>query len=125
MASCVRTRAMAVRVTRSIVYVANGAKIGGANRVLIDLMQGLDRERYLPILVSPGEGPLTEWAGNSSVLCHVVEASGPSAGSALVRAARLARSILRHRAAIVHAIDPLCYREVSWAAALTGARRVC
>ncbi len=116
---------MVVRVTRSILYVANAAKIGGGNRVLMDLMQGLDRGRYAPILVAPDAGPLTEWAGDSGIPCHVVKSSGPSRGAAPVRAARLAGLIVRRRAAIVHAIDPQCYREVSWAAALTGARRVC
>src|SRR5579864_4495276 len=76
MASCFRVRSMAVRVTRSILYVANAAKIGGGNRVLMDMMQGLDRERYAPILVAPDGGPLTEWARDSGIPCHVVKASG-------------------------------------------------
>lgn len=109
-----------------VVYVANAAKIGGGNRVLTDIIAGLDRSRFSPFLVAPCDGPLLAWARENGI-CSAIVPGGDWAGRAgmLRRTARLVPLLLRRRAQIVHAIDPLCYRAAGLAARLVGAARVC
>jgi glycosyltransferase involved in cell wall biosynthesis len=99
--------------------------MGGANRVLTDLVSGLDRSRFRPVVVSPGDGRLTAWAAKNDVRVFVIPPADARLTSAATRAWRFARVIRRTGASIVHAIDPVCYREASWAAAVTGTGRFC
>ena len=41
-----------------IVYVNHTANVSGAERVLLDMLKGLDRNRYEPVLICPSEGRL-------------------------------------------------------------------
>lgn len=111
-----------VRVT----YIANAVKMGGGNRVLTDIIRGLDRSRFLPSLVVPADGPLVAWARDEGVSTKVVR-DGDWAGRAglLRRAAQLVPVLLRTRTRIVHAIDPLCYRAAGLAGRLVGAAQIC
>lgn len=61
------TRSAGPGRSRVILFVANSAKIGGGNRVLMDLIRGLDCSRYTPALVSPDAGPLTDWAADQGL----------------------------------------------------------
>lgn len=110
---------------RRILYIANSSKLGGANRVLTDLVEHLDRARFTAAIAMPGHGALEEWARRIGIRAEIVPASGPSRTSALLRAWRLMRMIRKSGAACIHAIDPMCYREASWAAVATGLPRIC
>ena len=43
---------------RRILYVNHAADLYGASRALLHLIQSLDRDRYMPLVVLPGSGPL-------------------------------------------------------------------
>lgn len=114
------------REPRVVLYVANAAKIGGGNRVLMELMRGLDPSRFTPVLVSPEAGPLVDWASAEHIPC-LISAPGDwsSVPGLLRRSWELAGIISRTRASIVHAAAPMCYRALGLAGRLTGAFRVC
>jgi glycosyltransferase involved in cell wall biosynthesis len=111
---------------QTVLYVANAAKIGGGNKVLIDLMLNLDPARFAPALVAPGRGQLVEWAEATGIPWAISPADdwwgirGPAR-----RAFELRRLIRRFRPAIVHAAAPMAYRALGIAALGTGAARVC
>jgi hypothetical protein len=75
-----------------ILYVANAAKIGGGNRVLMDIVSGLNRERFTPLIVTPGPGPLADWADDHRIDVEVIPdgdwARRTAAPRGVVRAAR-------------------------------------
>jgi glycosyltransferase involved in cell wall biosynthesis len=110
---------------QTILYVANSAAIGGANRVLTDMAEGLDRTRFRPVLACPNEGVLVDWARSRNIPVTVIPEADGSLPSELVRALRFARLLVGTGASVVHAIDPACYRAASWAARALGVRRVC
>lgn len=111
-----------------IVYVANSAKIGGGNRVLMDLVTRIDRARFAPFIAAPGEGPLTHWARTQGIPVRVLpggSAPASSRATLLRQSIELALIVLRHRARIVHAMAHTCYRQAALAGLLTGAARIC
>lgn len=114
---------------RTVLYVANAAKIGGGNKVLIDLILNLDPSRYSAHIVSPDRGPLTEWAASARVPWSVSPAGDWYGARGTVRLLQrsfeLARLIIKTGAPIVHAAAPFCYRAAGLAGALTRTRRVC
>jgi glycosyltransferase involved in cell wall biosynthesis len=109
-----------------VLYVANSSLIGGANRVLMDMIAGVDRSRFSPHLVVPRPGPLATWARDRGLPISVV-ADGDLLGRAALfrRATQLTAVAVAARARIVHAIDPACYRAAGLAGRLAGAARVC
>jgi glycosyltransferase involved in cell wall biosynthesis len=111
---------------QTVLYVANATKIGGGNRVLMDLIRGLDPARYAPVLVCPEDGPLVHWAveqGLSHFICQ--HGDWQSAAGLARRSVELLRIVLRTRAAVVHAAAPTCYRALGVAAYAARAVRVC
>jgi len=110
----------------TVVYVMNAPKIGGGNRVLVTIIEALDRSRFLPVVVTPAPGGVLDWARASGIPCEVIPAGDWSDGRGLAaRAFRLARLFRRHRAGIVHTAAHTCYRAVGLAGAMTGTARVC
>jgi hypothetical protein len=63
------------RVT-SVVYVANSGKIGGGNRVMMDMVTGIDRTRFAPVVVVPEVGSLLSWAKHMKIPARVLTAGG-------------------------------------------------
>jgi glycosyltransferase involved in cell wall biosynthesis len=110
----------------TVLYVANATKIGGGNRVLMDLMLNLDPARFQPFLVAPAEGPLTDWARAAGVR-YAISAEGDwhSSRQLARRSVSLARLLVRERAVIAHASAPTCYRALGFAGRLTRTARVC
>lgn len=109
-----------------VLYVANSAAIGGGNRVLMDLIAGLDRSRFTPHLIAPFEGPLGEWAARTGVGCRVLPDGDWTGRCGLARrTSRLVMAILQSGARIVHASSHTCYRAAGLAGTLTRALRVC
>lgn len=52
---------------RAVIYINTPAITGGAEISLLTLMQHLDRDRYVPLLVTAGEGQLAEQARQQGV----------------------------------------------------------
>ena len=110
----------------TVLYVANAAKIGGGNKVLIDLIANLDASRFTPALVVPARGPLLEWAENAGIPCAISTADDWGAVRGIARRTLELRRIVKQAGAtIVHAAAPMAYRALGVAALTTGALRVC
>lgn len=110
----------------TVMYVANSEKIGGGNRVLMDLVGRLDPERYAPLIVTPREGALPDWARAQGVDTMVVRDGDWTGRLHLVRRAfALARLARRRRVALVHAAAPTCYRACGLAGEWLRLPRVC
>ena len=109
-----------------VLCVADSARIGGGNRVMMDIALGLDRARYSPSIVAPAEGPLAAWACERQVPLRIIP-DGDAAGRAglLRRAFPLAMHAASEGVRIIHATSPNCYRAAGLAASLLGAARVC
>ena len=111
---------------RTILYVANAAKIGGGNRVFMDLMLNLDPARFTPVLVAPQQGPLVDWAAAENVPCVISRSDDWGGFRGLARrSVELAGLVRRFRASVVHAAAPMAYRALGVAGLMTGTRRVC
>ena len=111
---------------QTILYLANSEKVGGGNRVLMDLVMSLDPRRFRPVLVVPRRGLLGDWADSAGVPWHELALDTNRGGlSLLAQALTLTRIIRRERATVLHAFAPRVYRAASIAGAITGAKRVC
>jgi len=111
-----------------IVYVATSAKIGGGNRVLMDLVTHIDRGRFAPVIAAPGDGPLVHWAHTEGIPVRSIPGGNRPTSSRtmlLRQSIELALIVLRHRARILHAMAHTCYRQAALAGLLTGAARIC
>lgn len=92
----------------------------------MDLMTHLDSSRFEPVLVSPGEGPLTEWATYAGVPSRISrDGDWTSRRHLASRIASLFAIIRRERVQVVHAAAPMCYRALGFAGRLAGCVRVC
>jgi glycosyltransferase involved in cell wall biosynthesis len=121
-----RTRRASEREPVGVLYVANSAKIGGGNRVLMDIASGLNRDRFIPHIVTPGPGPLAEWAAGAGIDVRSTAAGDWSGRGGLVRrAAMLALMARRKRVGVLHAMAPMCYRALGLAGRVLGLPRVC
>ena len=89
----------------SILVVSNhGAVVGGGELSLIDLLRGLDRDRWAPVLVVPEDGEVAARGRDLDLPVHVIALPGlrrPGPGSlktvaALVRLARATGAALIH-----------------------------
>jgi glycosyltransferase involved in cell wall biosynthesis len=113
-------------VRHTVLYVANAAKIGGGNKVLMDLIANLDSSRFAPTLVAPDEGPFVEWAVAAGIPCAVSRAGDwHSVRGTTRRVLELRRLIRQSGATLVHAAAPMAYRSLGIAAFASGARTVC
>ena len=54
-----------------VLFLNPGAEIGGAERSLLELIRGLPRDRFLPYLLIPREGPLGERARTAGAVVEV------------------------------------------------------
>jgi len=108
-----------------VAYVSPASKIGGGNRVLMDLVARLDRSLYQPHLIVPEIGPLVDWMTGHGVSHGVVPGADYTGwASTLRRAAQLLPIFIRHRIQIVHAMAETCYRAAAIAGTVVGAARI-
>jgi glycosyltransferase involved in cell wall biosynthesis len=109
-----------------ILYVANAAKIGGGNRVLMDIVSGLNRERFTPLIVTPGPGPLADWANDHRIDVEVIPDGDWLGRTGLLRrAASFVRLGRARGVGLVHAMAPTCYRAAGLAGRFLRIPRVC
>ncbi len=109
----------------TVLLVANSEKIGGGNRILMDIVNGLDRSRFTPLVLAPGEGPLVDWARVARVPLRVIRNHAISKGALLKRSLAVAATVLSGRVRIIHAMAPACYRSNGLASLLPGVARIC
>ena len=57
---------------KKILFLHAGAELYGADRILINLVTGLDSNKYKPIVVLPSEGPLVKELRRQHVETHVI-----------------------------------------------------
>lgn len=108
-----------------IAYISPASKIGGGNRVLMDIVARLDRSRYKPHLIVPEPGPLIDWMTSHGVPHDVVPGADYTGwASTLRRAAQMLPIFMRSRVRIVHAMAETCYRAAAIAGTVMGAARI-
>ena len=107
-------------------FTHTAALIGGGNKVLLSLIDGLDREQFRPMSILPEHGPMEQELCRREVPFTIMDLR-PSIGRIAMAAAvvRLVKLIAKYKIAIVHANDPFTYRAASLAAAMTRTPRVC
>jgi len=112
----------------TVLYVHNSAEIAGGNRALLGLLENLNRERFRPLSLLPGHGPMEQELHSRDVphlIVPIDRALRQGGLHALALIWRLARVLIRERVRLVHANDTLCYRYPSIAARLLGIHRIC
>ncbi|MBO0467084.1 glycosyltransferase family 4 protein [Enterococcus plantarum] len=57
---------------KNILFLHAGAEMYGADRVLLELLRGLDKELFNPIVVLPNEGPLVEKLEKEKISVFVI-----------------------------------------------------
>ena len=57
---------------RNVLFVSHSAELNGAELWLLEILKGLDRRKYTPVLVVPRAGPLEEAVKNLGLETHVV-----------------------------------------------------
>lgn len=58
---------------KNILYLHAGAEMYGADKILLELVTGLDKSKYRPIIVLPENGILVEKLREAGVETYVVE----------------------------------------------------
>ena len=109
-----------------VVYVANGANVGGGARVLIQAMLGL-APRFTPHLVVPAEGTFSAWASAHGVPWSLAPHGGRNAISGRAATYRNALHLARvaRGAAVIHAEAVTCYPPVGLVGRVLGIPRIC
>ena len=111
-----------------ILYVANRAEVfSGGQRSLLELLWGLDRSRFEPIVLCPGEGELAKRIRAMDMKVHIWQM--PTARSLniamMLKKIRELRSIIKEqRADIVHPNGSRAQFYASLAVKKTGARLI-
>jgi glycosyltransferase involved in cell wall biosynthesis len=109
-----------------VLYVASSERIGGGNRVLLDIVSGLNRDRFEPLIVTPASGPLADWANDHDVDIEVIpDGDWRDKARMLRRAAAFVRLGRAFGVGLVHAMSPTCYRAAGLAGRLLPVPRIC
>lgn len=112
-----------------ILYVSHVSVLGGAERSLLDLVTGLDRSRFAPLVALPDEGPLRRALGNVPCfrvplhrLCRTRNALRlvHHALTVLGAGMQIRRIARRHAVAVLHANSTTAQFAVRFASATTG-----
>ncbi len=106
---------------RTIFYINAGARIGGAERSLLDLMKYLDRSRFLPVVACPDDGPLGGRILEMGIeVCYFNPAGLRTPGQFLNQLLKLRRFALVHGAAVVHGSSTLSAKHAALLGKLLG-----
>lgn len=57
---------------KNILYLHAGAEMYGADKVLLELLKGLDKTQYNPIVVLPNDGVLVEALREEGITTEVI-----------------------------------------------------
>ena len=55
----------------TILFISHSSALYGAERSLLDLLKGLDRSRFTPVVALPAEGPLAERLRENGIETHI------------------------------------------------------
>lgn len=58
---------------KNILYLHAGAEMYGADKILLEIVKGLDKEKFNPIVVLPTQGILQEKLKEANIETHIVE----------------------------------------------------
>jgi glycosyltransferase involved in cell wall biosynthesis len=108
-------------------FISNASTIGGGERCLEDLFNGLGR-RLSPLVFCPGPGPFPDLLRSQSLEVETRLIRSPAWDTVLGFAwdtLWLRRRLAGHRAAFVHANSPLSTRPVALAARSLGLPLIC
>lgn len=119
-----------MRAPRTVCYVQGSSEVGGSDVCLLRLVGGLDKRRYQPLVVLPGDGPLVgslRAAGARVVFLPMMQLRSVRSASYQLRYALrfwptvfgLARLIRREQVRLVHS-NSLYISYGAWAAMLAG-----
>jgi hypothetical protein len=102
------------------------ALIGRGNKVLLSVVDGLNREHNRPMSILPERGSMEEELRRHKVSYEIIDLR-PTSGriGMTVAVGRFVRQISKHKIALVHANDPFTYRAASLATAITRTPRIC
>ena len=107
----------------------NSEKIGGGNRILLELFEGMDRSRYQPIVMVPAHGPvedeLVERDVPFTVLDTIAFATHAGRLTQLRLLHRFTKWARRNPCGIYHSNGPDSYRLASIVAKKHRVSRVC
>lgn len=78
---------------RKVLFCSHTVEWGGAEMVLVDLFQVLDRKHFEPHLACPGPGPLPARAGQLGVTTHTMPIGGSSPMAKAIGLPRAARHL--------------------------------
>lgn len=111
----------------NVLYTHTSSFLGGGNKVLLSLFEGMSRKRYKPFSIVPERGPLQSELSSLGVPHKVINFSLHK----LIRVRQcinlvaLWTTIRTRRISLIHANDPNTYRFASIASHLTGAKLIC
>jgi glycosyltransferase involved in cell wall biosynthesis len=111
-----------------VLYLTNAAHIGGGNRSLLSLWEGLKTHRIVPLPVCPADGPMVRTCLDAGYECQIVEYEQPSWRHPFgtLRGARQWETLLaRVRPDLVHANDFHGARSIVLAAARQRTPVIC
>jgi glycosyltransferase involved in cell wall biosynthesis len=101
-------------VSATVLYLHHGAQLSGAERSLLLLLDALDRERFEPVVALPDDGPFARRLEESGIPVERIDLD-PASWRRPVRlvadAVRLARTVRRTGARIVHANSFLAAKQ--------------
>lgn len=111
-----------------VLYLTNSAQIGGGNRSLLELWEGLRPRGITPLAVCPTDGPMVEACRRADVGCEVVDYvqphwQSPRRGWQSYR--RWLGLLDRLGVDLVHANDPYGARTICFATARSHVPLVC
>ena len=109
-------------------YLSNNHEIGGGNRSLLTLWEGIRPLGVEPFATCTAEGPMPQAMRDADVPCTVVEPHQPSWREpfATLRTVRQYQDILRtHEIDLAHANDPATARSITLAAYRSDVPLVC
>lgn len=111
----------------NIAIVHSVAKIGGAERVSQMLLGNIDTKRFNCVLITPEQGPLTDWAKEMGISHTQIDLNQPGISNffeSIKQAFSLSRYLLKNKIDIVHTADPYCTRACVVGALLARAKVV-
>jgi len=110
-----------------VLYTHSSSLIGGGNKVLLSLFEGLDRSRFEPISVIPEPGPLEAELRRLEIpsLCVDLRPQQRTNLSLAQAILHLSGQCFKYRIRMLHANDPVSYRYASIASRFCTGTNVC
>lgn len=57
---------------KTVLFVSHSSELNGAERMLLDVLRGLDRGKFRPLLALPRKGPLQRETEEAGILTRVL-----------------------------------------------------